>query len=155
MVQNIRRKRRRRRMFNWTREIRRKNNNFTRRTMGGVWTGRWPLPFSSATFERGDGKAKILKVHRVYRAGNDLRRSSPSDLSKDTRNLRCIGPQPRQRLAHFTFRAWHLATKRPTNGSNVVADPPLFAKFLSKYRTRLIPPFMDDMISFCREFYPF
>ena len=38
------------------------------------------------------GWAKILKVHRVYRAGNDLRRSSASDLSKDTRNLQCIGP---------------------------------------------------------------
>lgn len=59
-----------------------------------------PFPAKLSTFcatERGErvrcgGWAKILKVHRVYRAGNDLRRSSASDLSKDTRNLQCIGP---------------------------------------------------------------
>lgn len=74
-------------------------NNFTRMMIGGVWKGRddhflslRPLLNESEKEGRGEvgrkGWAKILKVHRVYRAGNDLRRSSPSDLSKDTRNLR-------------------------------------------------------------------
>lgn len=48
--------------------------------------------------ERANWRRGFLDEHRVYRAGNDLRRSLAAfDLSKDTRNLRCIGPREPER----------------------------------------------------------
>lgn len=53
-------------------------------------------------------------MHRVYRAGNDLRRSrlAAFDLSKDTRNLRCIGLRgPGETSDRRLYSHTHLATR--------------------------------------------
>lgn len=114
---------------------------------------RRPLPFSSTTFDesekegRGEvgrkGWAKILKVHRVYRAGNDLRRSSPSDLSKDTRNLRgasarassesrsvYVSHLPSNQTGHRLLRSNILLLFYSQNFSRKI---PSFIRFLSLY----------------------
>lgn len=115
---------------------------------------RRPLPFSSTTFDesekegRGEvgrkGWAKILKVHRVYRAGNDLRRSSPSDLSKDTRNLRgasarassesrsvYVSHLPSNQTGHRLLRSNILLLFYSQNFSRKI--PSSFIRFLSLY----------------------
>lgn len=114
---------------------------------------RRPLPFSSTTFDesekegRGEvgrkGWAKILKVHRVYRAGNDLRRSSPSDLSKDTRNLRgasarassesrsvYVSHLPSNQTGHRLLRSNILLLFYSQNFSRKISS---FIRFLSLY----------------------
>lgn len=114
---------------------------------------RRPFPFSSTTFDesekegRGEvgrkGWAKILKVHRVYRAGNDLRRSSPSDLSKDTRNLRgasarassesrsvYVSHLPSNQTGHRLLRSNILLLFYSQNFSRKI---PSFIRFLSLY----------------------
>lgn len=68
--------------------------------------------FNAAT-KRADWCRGFLDEHRVYRAGNDLRRSLAAfDLSKDTRNLRCIGPrEPRETSDRRLYVSHtHLAT---------------------------------------------
>lgn len=115
---------------------------------------RRPLPFSSTTFDesekegRGEvgrkGWAKILKVHRVYRAGNDLRRSSPSDLSKDTRNLRgasarassesrsvYVSHLPSNQTGHRLLRSNIILLFYSQNFSRKI--PSSFIRFLSLY----------------------
>lgn len=120
--------------------------------MGGVWTGRWPLPFS--TFEDGEGKAKILKVHRVYRAGNDLRRSSPSDLGKDTLQSAVHRPSSESRSLYVSRLPSNQT--RPTNGSNVVPNPHSFRKISLEIQNATHSSISCTIkISFCRQFYPF
>lgn len=112
--------------------------------IGGVWKGRHflslrPLSNESEKDGRGGevgrkGWAKILKVHRVYRAGNDLRRSSPSDLSKDTRNLR--GASARASSESRSVYVSHLPsnqTQPPIFTVQRIDPPILFAKDTSRF----------------------